>query len=139
MAVIDASVAVRWFVFGPGSDEAARWLDRPDHIAPDLVMAEVGNAFWRYIQRGNLEPDEAREILRRLPGYFSRLVPVGELVTDALLLATEQNHSVYDCCYLALARRETKRLITLDRDLTQIALRVPVDAECLLPPRQSAP
>lgn len=135
MAVIDASVAVRWFVYGPGSDEAAPWLEKPDLIAPDFILAEVGNAFWRYTKSKHLELAEATAILDRLPGSFSRLVPAGELVNGALLLAAEHNHPIYDCCYLELARREKTALVTIDRDLAKLAERIPVTAECLLPAR----
>ena len=70
VAVVDASVAVRWFIYGVGNERAAPWLERTDLIAPDFILAEVGNAFWRYIQRGHLELEEATEILKRLPGSF---------------------------------------------------------------------
>jgi predicted nucleic acid-binding protein len=132
MAVIDASVAVRWFIYGVGNDRATPWLDRTDLIAPDLILIEVGNAFWRYIQRGHLELQEAREILSRLPAAFSRLVPPHELVGEALGLAKEYDHPIYDCCYLALAQREGQSLVTLDRDLAKLAERSGVKAELLL-------
>ena len=136
MAVIDASVAVRWFVHGPGSDKAALWLGRPDLIAPELILAETGNAFWLYIKAGHLELDEATAILERFPACFSRLIPTSELVTNALILAKARDHPVYDCCYLALAQREAERLVTLDRALASVAQRISVEAECLLPARR---
>jgi predicted nucleic acid-binding protein len=132
MAVVDASVAVRWFIYGVGNERAAQWLERTDLLAPDLILAEVGNAFWRYIQRGHLELEEATEILKRLPGSFSQLVPIGELVGDALRLAREHDHPIYDCCYIALAMREGQSLVTLDRDLAKIAETAGVNAELLL-------
>jgi predicted nucleic acid-binding protein len=132
MAVIDASVAVRWFIYGVGNDRAAPWLNRADLTAPDFILAEVGNAFWRYIQRGHLDLQEARAILNRLPAAFVRLVPIYELVSEALGLAKEHNHPIYDCCYLALAQREGQSLVTLDRDLAKIAEKSGVRAELLL-------
>jgi len=132
MAVVDASVAVRWFIYGVGNERAAPWLERTDLIAPDFILAEVGNAFWRYIQRGHLELEEATEILKRLPGSFSQLVPIGEVVGDALRLAKEHDHPIYDCCYVALAMREGKGLVTLDRGLAKIAGNAGVNAELLL-------
>jgi predicted nucleic acid-binding protein len=132
MAVIDASVAVRWFVHGPGNDRAAPWLERTDLIAPDFIIVEVGNAFWRYIQRKHLEIEEAVEILRQLPGSFARLIPIGDVVIDALRIAKEHDHPIYDCCYLALAQREGRSLVTLDRDMATIATQIGISAELLL-------
>ena len=121
MAVIDASVAVRWFVSGPGSDMAASWLERQDSIAPELICAEVGNALWRYRRAEVIDAAEARAIMGRLPSSFVQLAPASELAGDALALAIECDHPIYDCFYLALARREKQQLVTLDRRLADIA------------------
>ncbi len=42
----------------------------------------------------------------------------------ALALACHHDHPVYDCLYLALARREAATLISMDRRLQQLAERV---------------
>ena len=132
MAVIDASVAVRWFVYGPGNDQAAPWLLRTDLIGPDLITAEVGNAFWQYVRRGHLKLEEATAILMRLPECFSYLIAVQELIGDALLLAHQYDHPIYDCFYLALGRRERAAIVTLDRKQASIADRMGLEAELLL-------
>jgi len=132
MGVIDASVAVRWFVYGPGNERAAPWLDRSDLIAPDLILAEVGNALWQYARRDHLTIEEAAAILKRLPECFARLAPIGDLVSEAFLLARECDHPIYDCFYLALARREGHSVVTLDRDLANLAEKIGVSAELLL-------
>jgi predicted nucleic acid-binding protein len=129
MAVVDASVAVSWFIYRPENEQTAPWLEKTDLIAPDFILAEVGNAFWRYIQRKHLEIEEAIAILDRLPGCFSRLIPIGELVNNALLLAKEHDHPIYDCCYLALAQREKESLVTLDRRMAEIGERTGVKVE----------
>jgi predicted nucleic acid-binding protein len=53
--VVDASVAVKWYLPEPESDAAGRLLD-PEHdlIAPDLLFAEVGNALWKRWRRGEI-------------------------------------------------------------------------------------
>jgi predicted nucleic acid-binding protein len=132
MAVIDANVAVRWFVHGPGSIQAAAWMARTDLIAPELLMAEAGNAFWLYIRHKHLTIEEAQAVLQRLPRYFERLVPSHELVTDALALADANSHAVFDCLYIALARREATRVVTLDRALARIAEQTGVAADLLV-------
>ena len=48
--VVDASVALRWCFQLNGSDRAEELL-RSDHhlIAPDLVIAEITNAAWKFV------------------------------------------------------------------------------------------
>ena len=43
---------------------------------------------------------------------------------EALALASHLDHPVYDCLYLALARREAALLLTADQRLLQLAARV---------------
>jgi predicted nucleic acid-binding protein len=131
--VIDASVAVRWFVYGVGNESAAAWIDKPDLIAPDLIVAEVGNALWLYCKREHVLPEEADAIMERLPAYFSELVPIQPLAADASRLARESDHPIYDCFYLALARRENTALVTMDRELAGIAEQAGAEVELLAP------
>jgi predicted nucleic acid-binding protein len=51
-AVIDSSVAIKWFVVEPYSDDARRVLNEYQSgtlslLAPDLIYAEVGNIGWK--------------------------------------------------------------------------------------------
>ena len=40
--IVDASVAIKWFIYEPGSEMARRlWRDEPDLLAPDLLVPEV--------------------------------------------------------------------------------------------------
>ncbi len=50
--VIDASVAVKWFVVKPYSNEARRVLDtyqsgEASFYAPDILPAEFANTIWK--------------------------------------------------------------------------------------------
>ena len=53
--VIDASVAVQWFAPEPGSDDAALLL-RTDalFLAPDIMLVEATNAWWKKYRRGEM-------------------------------------------------------------------------------------
>ena len=132
MAVVDASVAIRWVVHGPGAERAAPWLKELTLTAPDLILAEAGNALWRYSRAGALQMEEAASILQRMPDCFARLVPAAELAADALRLAHELEHPVSECLYLALAQREGLGLLTLDAKLAALAVRKGLRAELLL-------
>ena len=50
--------------------------------------------------------------------------PDRQLQAEALALACHLDHPVYDCLYLALARREAAVLVTADQRLQQLATRV---------------
>jgi predicted nucleic acid-binding protein len=55
--IVDASVAIKWFIDEPGSEVARRlWRDEPDLLAPDLLVPEVCNAAWRKVRLGESRP-----------------------------------------------------------------------------------
>lgn len=119
--VVDASVAVKWFVPEANSPEAAALLD-PAHTlyAPDLLVAEVGNVLWKKTRRRELRPGEARLILRGLASVPLELTPSRDLVGAALDLALHVGCSAYDGMYLALAIHHDCRLVTADRRLREL-------------------
>lgn len=113
--VVDASVAVKWMVREPGNDAARALFDLPDPlIAPDWLLIEAASTFWKKVKREELLALHAENHIGDLPEFFSQLHESRELVPDALKLSFRLRHPVYDCLYLALARRENCRLVTAD-------------------------
>ncbi len=53
-----------------------------------------------------------------------QIEPDRHLQVEALAMACHLNHPVYDCLYLALARREAATLLTADRRLQSLAAQV---------------
>ena len=116
--VVDASVALKWFVSEDGSDAAVGLLDSGESlIAPELVLAEVCNAAWKSLRRGQIDHAQFDEVATDLPQVFGRLVPLVWLIRSAAALARNLDHPIYDCFYLALAEAENVPLITADRRL----------------------
>lgn len=114
--VVDASVAIRWFVEAEGSDRARR-LGEVQLAAPELIAAEVANALWRYVAAGQIGRNQAAEAahgLGRTIDEFHSLMP---LAARALDVACSLGHPAYDCYYLALAERLGTRVVTADRRL----------------------
>ncbi len=116
--VVDASVAIKWFVPEELSPEARRLLD-PGHelVAPDRLGAELGNALWKRSRRGELDQQTARRLLRdfsRLPLAFHA---AERWVNAALELSIRHGVTVYDGLYLALAAGCRGRVVTADRRL----------------------
>ena len=127
--VIDASVALKWFVQEDGSDRAAALLETAELlIAPELIIAEVCNAGWKAVRNGTAVPNQLEIAAARLPLVLDELVPMAELAVAATAAAMTLDHPVYDCFYLALAEQYDVRLVTADRKLLRKVARTSWEA-----------
>jgi len=116
--VVDASVAVKWFVPEALSDEAVSLLDSPrELLAPDLLYPEAGNILWKKVRRGELSDQEAGEISRALLSVPKTVHPTEILLPAAVKLACAIGRTVYDSLYLALAALLDCPMITADERL----------------------
>lgn len=111
--VIDASVALKWFLDEPGSDEARRLSLLKLH-APALLLAECGNVLWLKTKAGDYSEKDAHSILRALSGSPVSIAPDHSLARPALELAVKLGHPIYDCMYLALSRELCVPCVTAD-------------------------
>jgi predicted nucleic acid-binding protein len=121
--VVDASLAVKWFIPEEHSDRAmsilARFRNRSlDLTAPDHILIEVGSALWkRSTLKSEISESEATESLTDFLALGLKLRPTPPLVGPAMRLAAQERHSIYDMVYVALARQLGCELITADRTL----------------------
>lgn len=114
--VVDASIAVKWFVNQPDSIRARAIADADDLLlAPDFIVAEVGNALWRHVKVKEIDLESAVEAGADLLHILDEIVSSAALFEAALRMAATLNHSVYDCLYAVLAREQRAALITDDR------------------------
>jgi predicted nucleic acid-binding protein len=113
--VVDASVAIKWFVHETDSDRA-QWLFNPDvkRIAPDFALAEIANGLRRKERVGDMPQDAVRRSVASMPRLFHRLVTCSDVMTTSIRLSQALDHSVYDCIYLAVAQSLAAPLITAD-------------------------
>ena len=131
--VIDASVALKWFMEEAGSDTARRILDSGEELtAPDLIIAEACNGGWKAERRHLMSAEQVDRMARRLPRVFTRLHPAVVLAPLAIGIARDLDHPVYDCFYLALAERESAPMVTADRRLTERVKQTPWHARIRL-------
>ncbi|MFN7288491.1 MAG: type II toxin-antitoxin system VapC family toxin [Burkholderiales bacterium] len=125
--VVDASVAVKWFVRGQwatseGNVDAAHDLlrscrsGRVRFVQPAHFLAEVASVLIR------LTPDTAQDDVRLLSEAGMEWCSPGESMADAMRLAHQTQHHLFDTAYHALAfQRKGAFLITADRRYFQKA------------------
>jgi predicted nucleic acid-binding protein len=116
-AVVDASVIVDLLVAHPRAAAVRSALAGIDGVAPALLDAEVLHAITRYVRRGEMSDERARQALRLLIDADIDRFPIAPLVVDAWAL--RHNVSSYDAFYIALARSLGCPLVTCDRALAR--------------------
>lgn len=127
--VVDASVAIKWFVPEIHSLAAARLLDPAVYVlAPDLIGPEIGNTLWKKMRRAEITQAEASDILSAMETIEWEIYPSAVLLAPAFELATALDRTVYDSLYLALAVAHDCRLITADRKFHSAVSDSPFDS-----------
>lgn len=116
--VVDASVAVKWYVREAGSDKAVRLLADPglEFLAPDIFHAEVVNALLRQAREGQLPEDALASAMADIREMVPGLVRSSEVMDRAARLARALDHPIYDCLDLALAEAADAVLVTADAE-----------------------
>lgn len=116
--VVDACVALKWFVAETDSPKALALLGTGLRLAaPDLVLVEVGNGLRNNARLGRIAPGIPSAAIDDVRRYFAALVPMSEVIDDALSLALAIDHAVYDCTYVIASRMLSRPLITTDERL----------------------
>ncbi|MFC7473054.1 type II toxin-antitoxin system VapC family toxin [Dankookia sp. GCM10030260] len=122
MVVVDASVAVKWFV--PEADwPAARRLLALDlaMVAPDILALETMGALLRKHRRREVADGLPAQALGMLAALRVEAVPHGPLLREAAALSLQRRHPIYDCLYLLVAQRRGLPLATFDLRLAALA------------------
>jgi predicted nucleic acid-binding protein len=117
MLVVDASVALKWYLKEEGRPEAMALRKRGDIIAPELIISETVNGLWKTVRRKLIPREQVDAAVRVLRKPFTDLVPLHELAESAWVIAHELDHPAYDAFYLALAEREGCAFVTADARL----------------------
>ena len=113
--VVDVSVVAKWFFPKEHAVQSRRLLSpRRTLLAPELIWSEVANIAWKRVRRGEINADEAAQLIADLTRMPLHVVPTQGLVAFALELAIATDRTVYDCMYLALAIDRKCRLATAD-------------------------
>ncbi|MGH6868065.1 MAG: PIN domain-containing protein [Methylocella sp.] len=114
--VIDASVAIKWFVIEDGRDDALAIIDfKTELVAPELFKAEFTNVLWKKVRRSEVSLEHAKLLIERVETFVTFVPTSFEVGQSALQFAVMLDHPSYDCIYLALAERLGTKLVTADR------------------------
>ena len=135
LVVVDASVAVKWFLPENGQplvSQALALLDTYDReevrfVVPDLFYVETASAIWKAVRAGRVSRAFGDQALALLTQRKFTTVPSLKLLDKAFQIAADHGRTVYDSLYVALAVQTNSQLITADERLANsLAARFPV-------------
>ena len=129
--IVDASIAVKWFLDEDRFVEARSLLGSDSLNAPQLIRIEVTHVLWRAVKRGRLESGAFSSAMQVMDKVFEGAASTDALIARSIALTTHLNHPVYDCLYIALAEREAAVLVTADERQFSAARRAKVPARLL--------
>lgn len=124
MIVVDASVAVKWFVPEVGEKAAQRLLNGGQAmVAPALIRMEVTGGIMRHYREKRITESSARSACEdwkaMLAGGFIELIDDAELFDPALELAFKCNHKIAECLYIAAGKMMDYEIITADKPMLE--------------------
>jgi len=112
--VVDVCVAVKWFVPEKYSQAATLLNGSYSLLAPDYLLLEAGNIFWKKIRFQEISLEEGQQALTAIQNAPIQLIDSKLLLQNAFDLANQAGRSIYDCFYLALALQENCQMVTSD-------------------------
>ena len=122
--VVDASIAIKWFLPESFSDQAGTLLTGGDVLfAPAFLLVECGNILWKKVRLGQMSRGDSHAALETLASGPLDYLPTTPLIEQAVDLTHAIDHPLYDCLYLAAAEAIDATLVTADRQLFERATR----------------
>ncbi len=113
--VVDASVAVKWYVPEINTPEAEKLLNGSyDLQAPELILPEFGSIVWKKVRRTDLTEQEATRIITAFGKQNIVFHSHRTLLNAAFAGAQASGQTVYDWSYLTLAISLSCEFITAD-------------------------
>ncbi len=130
--IVDAAVALKWFLPEVHADASRRLLTRDiELLAPDLIHAEVASCLRKKLRRGEITDETAYGILSDFRRFPVRTFSTESLLATAWELATRFDTPFFDSLYLALAVNQGCVLVTADRQFYDMHNRDPLTAHLL--------
>lgn len=125
IVTLDVCAAVELVLGRPRRAAVAAALEKADWvIAPALYVYEAANTLWKYHRMGGLPQAELGHAFQHLLELVDEFLEAERLAEEAMALACELNHPVYDAIYLAACQKWHAALLTLDAKLASTAARI---------------
>jgi predicted nucleic acid-binding protein len=86
---------------------------------------------WKYQRAGVIDAGQMRERHAEVCLLVHRFVDEQTLFPEALQLAADSDHPVYDAVYAVTARRHAATLLSFDRRLHQLCTRAQIACDLL--------
>ncbi len=116
IVVVDASVAVKWYVDEDHTAEAEQLIDGHfDLQAPELMLAEFGNILWKKFRNNEVDEKTVDKAITMLGQQKMTLHSHSGILKPAVFGAVETGTSVYDWLYLSLSIALDCPFVTADR------------------------
>jgi predicted nucleic acid-binding protein len=117
--VVDASVALKWFVDESNTEKALEVRDylkkEATPIVPALFFYEIANVL-RY--KPEFGSKDVKKIIKTLIDFQFRIEPFEERIANLTIdLAYQYGITIYDASYIAIGRRNQIKVITADERL----------------------
>lgn len=123
MVVVDASVAVKWFVSEREAHVHDAWALLESHLAGDEFLAAPSHLHLEILNAVRSRHQSAHDLVQisdALDGFQIELHAVnGPLARSTIAIAEECNLCVYDAAYAALAADLDAELVTADQRLAR--------------------
>jgi predicted nucleic acid-binding protein len=115
--VIDACVAVKWYLDEPQSEEAhALLLGQHTLLAPVHALGEIGHVLLKRFRKEEINRDQFDRAIKGVLRTVAFL-PIVDFIEEAVHVAAETDQSFYDAIYVAAAVHSNGVLITTDERL----------------------
>lgn len=113
--VVDASVAVKWYVPEVYEQEASRIQASGKLLhAPELILPEFSNIIWKKVRLNNITEKEGQQIITAFSKTILQLYPHKQIIKSAFTGAVITGQTVYDWTYLSLALALSCEFVTAD-------------------------
>ena len=117
--ILDASVIAKWFLDEEGTEKALEirekyFQDEFDISVPDLLIYEIANTL-KYSNFSSPEIDRAITSIYSMDLFI--VDPSENIMSKASEIAINNEITIYDATYVALAHQLSTKIITADKPL----------------------
>lgn len=130
--VIDASVAIKWYISEIYENEAVSLLGGKNRLhVPELILSEFANTIWLIVRRGTLTQAEGEQIISDFLKQKWTIHSQKTYIDSAYKGAVSSNQTVYDWTYLALAVSLSCGMVTADEKFYKALETTPLKSNLL--------